>query len=286
MKGAGVRAASRAAVWATVILLAGGAAFAENIDPNNKYAWSENLGWLNAQPSGPGGPGVQVSDSGLTGRMWSENAGWVNLSCLNSATCGASNYGVANDGCGTLSGYAWSENTGWIKFAPANCSGDPTCGVKINPATGIFSGRAWSENAGWITFSATTPTAYQVATSWRRAAPTLAKGLLVVKSGVSDVSLSWVAVSGASTYDVVRGGLNALRSSNGNFQTATQACVANDTAGTSYTTTTGATPSVGDGFWFLVRGSNCGGAGTYDSGAPKQVGSRDAGINASGNSCP
>ena len=96
--------------------------------------------------------------------------------------------------------------------------------------------------------------------------------------------LSWTALSGATTYDVVQGGLFALRSTNGNFQSSTQACVANDTPGTSFAT--GATPSVGDGYWFLVRGSNCGGAGTYDSGATKQVGSRDAGINASGNGCP
>jgi hypothetical protein len=60
-------------VWLAVLSLsAGGAALAENIDPNNngsKYAWSENLGWLNARPGGPGGPGIQVSNSGLTGWM-------------------------------------------------------------------------------------------------------------------------------------------------------------------------------------------------------------------------
>ena len=93
--------------------------------------------------------------------------------------------------------------------------------------------------------------------------------------------LSWTALSGATSFDVVQGGLSALRSTGGNFQSATQACLAN-TTGTSFTT--GGTPSAGDGYWFLVRGRNCGGAGTYDDGT--QVGSRDSEIAASGNDCP
>ncbi len=252
-----------------------GPVLGENIDPANAFAWSENLGWINAQPSGPGGPGAQVTDSGLSGYLWSENAGWISLS--------GSGFGVANDGCGVLSGYAWSENTGWINFAPTGCGGDTTCGVKISPATGVFSGRAWSENAGWITFASASPIAYHVGTAWRRLAPAAASSISASKSG-SDVVLSWAAVSGASSYDVVRGGLLALRSSGGDFTIATQACAVDNTALTTFSAS--AAPSPGDGSWFLVRASNCGGAGTYDSGALKQIGSRDAEINASGNSCP
>jgi hypothetical protein len=249
--------------------------FAENINPANdesKYAWSENLGWINAQPGGAGGPGVRVSDSGLTGWAWSENAGWISLSCMN-RSCVGGNYGVTNDGAGTLAGYAWSENVGWINFAPIGA------GVVIDPRTGIFSGRAWSENAGWITFSSAGPNPFRVATSWR---PVGATGLNAGNAGGSDVLLSWTAVSGATTFDVVRGGLSALRSTNGNFQSATLHCIADDTTATSITT--GGDPSVGDGYWFLVRGSTYGGAGTYNEGT--QVESRDAGINASGNGCP
>src|SRR5262245_38031998 len=265
------RASPRLTALTLLILSAAGAAQAENIDPGNngsKYAWSENLGWLNARPGGPGGPGVHVSSSGLTGWMWSENAGWISLSCVDTSSCAASTYGVSNDGCGTLSGRAWSENLGWIDFAPANCGADPTCGVKIGPATGIFSGRAWSENAGWITFSATSPTAYQVATSWRSTAPSGSLALTVADAGGSKLLLSWTASLEAATYDIVQGGLAMLRSANG-FQAATQACSGNDTSGTSLTI--GGTPAVGDGTWFLVRGHNCAGAGTYDSGAPNQV---------------
>jgi hypothetical protein len=41
------------------------ATFAENTDPeqsDSQYAWSENAGWLNAEPLGDGGPGVEVMD--------------------------------------------------------------------------------------------------------------------------------------------------------------------------------------------------------------------------------
>ena len=47
------------------LLLFCGAAYAENIDPNNdssQYAWGENVGWLNLEPDGDGGPGVEVGD--------------------------------------------------------------------------------------------------------------------------------------------------------------------------------------------------------------------------------
>jgi hypothetical protein len=138
-------------------------AFAENIDPNNngsQYAWAENLGWINLEPSGPGGPGVEVTDSGLTGWAWAENAGWISLSCQNTSSCGTNAYGVTNS-LGTLGGFAWSENAGWINFAPTGA------GVVINGCDGLFSGRAWSENAGWITFGSNGANPYQIATSWR-----------------------------------------------------------------------------------------------------------------------
>ena len=289
MKNAGERASPPFMLAAILTLLTAGVVFAENINPANdgsKFAWSENLGWINAQPGGPGGPGVQVADSVLTGYAWSENAGWISASCTNDASCGTTSYGVTNNGCGTLSGYAWSENVGWIDFA---CSTNGSCatanyGVVINPKTGIFSGRAWSENAGWITFASSGPNPYQMATSWRRAVPTGSPALTAGKSAGTNVLLSWTALSGATSYDIVQGGLNALRSSNGNFQSTTQACVSDGTTATSLTST--GTPNVGDGYWFLVRGANCGGKGTYNSGSPKQVGSRDSGIAASGNDCP
>jgi hypothetical protein len=284
------RAAQRASPallqLAAVILVSGGITVAENIDPLNddsKYAYGENLGWINAQPLGPGGSGVEVSDSSLTGWAWSENAGWISLSCTNTS-CGLVSFGVTNNGCGTLGGYAWSENLGWIGFAPSTCGGDPTCGVKISPTTGIFSGRAWSENAGWMTFSSSGPSPYRVATSWRGPVPVGDTTLTLGNKSGSNVDLTWTLLSSAAQYDVVYGDLNLLRSANGNvflaFQVSTLGCLAHATAGSPFTQT--GNPSAGNGYWFLVRGRNCGGIGTYGHAT---AGPRDPGITASGHDC-
>jgi len=95
--------------------------------------------------------------------------------------------------------------------------------------------------------------------------------------------LWWGTVAGASSYDVVRGSLNELRASAGNFASplVTQLCLVNNEVGTSWVNTE--TPGAGQGVWYLVR-SQAG--GTYDSGSASQAGSRDAEIAASGNGCP
>ncbi len=115
-------------------------ALAGNIDPDDagcRYAWGENVGWINFGPSQ--GPGVTVTGLDVTGMAWGENIGWINF---------APAYGgVVNDGMGMLSGYAWAENAGWINFHPAGG------GVTIG-ADGKFAGYAWGENIGWINFSA------------------------------------------------------------------------------------------------------------------------------------
>ena len=107
--------------------------------------------------------------------------------------------------------------------------------------------------------------------------PTVAVTLAVPV--VSHVTWSWP--SGASSFDVVRGGLQALRSSGGNFTFATQICIAKRVAWQG--ASDAAVPSPGDGYWYLVRATNCG-TGTYDDGT--QIDARDAEIAASPNSCP
>ena len=96
--------------------------------------------------------------------------------------------------------------------------------------------------------------------------------------------ISWTAVSFAAAYDLVRGLVIELHNSGGNFTTSTQACLANDQVTTSYLDSTA--PPAANGFWYLVRGLSCGGAGTYDEVGGSQVGSRDAEINASPSGCP
>jgi hypothetical protein len=130
--------------------------FAENIDPDNdasQYLYSENVGWLNAESNGDGGPGIEVDDLKLTGYVWSENLGWINLNPTHYG-------GVTNDGEGNLGGYAWSENAGWINFAPTGS------GVKIDPVSGEFSGMAWGENIGWISFRGEGSIPFRIVTSW------------------------------------------------------------------------------------------------------------------------
>ena len=156
------------ALLAIVLAAMASGVFAENIDPandNSQFAYSENAGWLNAEPSGDGGPGITVGATALTGYMWGENAGWISMNCSNTATCGSVNYGVTNT-AGILSGYAWGENVGWISFSCANTGscGTQSYGVTINTGTGVLSGSAWGENTGWISFSDTSPVAYQVQT--------------------------------------------------------------------------------------------------------------------------
>lgn len=139
-------------------IAAAAAAFAENVDPGGtdaQYAWGENVGWINAEPQGQGGSGVQVSGSAVIGWMWGENIGWINMSCSNRGTCGANAYGITNDGTGKLGGFAWGENVGWISFSCENTAvcGTKPYGVQIDGATGLWSGHAWGENIGWISFT-------------------------------------------------------------------------------------------------------------------------------------
>jgi hypothetical protein len=281
---------TRVLLAAAVCCLAFVPAAAENVDPgndNHQFAWGENVGWINAEPSGNGGPGMDVGNFALTGWMWGENAGWLSLSCSNTASCGTAQYGVTNDGYGKLSGFAWAENVGWVNFAPTTCQPDPTCGVGVDPATGYFFGRAWGENVGWVTFASAAPIDSTVRTSWCGSvlAPPGMAFSLTAKKVAGELQLNWSALAGSEWYDVVAGNLNALRSSGGNFTTATTGCSAGKLGATSHDVV-GPPPPAGSGIWFLVRGANCRGPGSYDTGSPKQIGLRDAEIAASGLACP
>jgi len=288
------RAAHRLApvLLAALAVFAGRALAGENIDPasdDHQYAWGENIGWVNAEPSGQDGPGAEVQDFRIVGWFWGENVGWINLNCLNNGTCADSSYGVANNGYGVLSGYAWAENIGWINFSPTTCLSDPTCGVHIDPATGFFLGRAWSENGGWISFSdGGPPSAWTARTSWCQStssAPGFGPALSVVKTAGAGTKLVWSPQSNVTWYDAVSGRLSTLRATHGDFAQSTQRCLASKIADTQVVIP-GAPPQPGEGFWFLARGANCRGRGTYDSGAASQSGSRDAGIAASAFACP
>lgn len=122
------------------------------IDITHKYAWSENIGWINF---GCAECNVHIIDSGITGHAWSENYGWI---ILNPSTSG-----VLNNNEGTLSGQAWGENTGWINFL----------GVTID-SSGYFSGYASGDITGQISFNCSNTSScgssdFKVRTDWRPA---------------------------------------------------------------------------------------------------------------------
>lgn len=109
-----------------------------------KYAWSDQVGYINFAPVNGG---VTVTNSALSGYAWSENSGYINFAPAQG--------GVSNDGNGNLSGYAWGENLGYIDFD----------NVFINTTTGKFSGTATGALVGTINFDC--PNYCDVRTDWR-----------------------------------------------------------------------------------------------------------------------
>jgi hypothetical protein len=96
--------------------------------------------------------------------------------------------------------------------------------------------------------------------------------------------LSWPALAVATSYDVVRGDLTTLLISGGSYVEATQSCVADGI--TLNSTDDPLDPDPNFGFWYLVRAANCSGVGSFDAPDLRQAAPRDAGIAASGHSCP
>jgi len=226
-------------LFATVIVFCVFGAHAENIDPDGtgcRYAWGENVGWINFKPSQ--GPGVTVSDKVLTGMAWGENIGWINLSPTNG------NGGVVNDGAGKLSGYAWGENVGWISFNPANG------GVSIG-SNGKFTGYAWGENIGWINFSSsqscvktawvqpdTTPDPFRFISQTGVALNTVITSNAITVSGIN--APSPVSITGGE-YSVNSG---AFTSAAGTVSNGNTVAVRLTSSG-NYSTTTNATLTIG-----------------------------------------
>ena len=126
-------------------------ALAQEISPVNKYAWGENVGFLNFADAGdpPGSQGVFANPTYLEGFVWGENIGWINLGDGSGpyANTNNTNFGVNRSGSGDLTGFAWGENIGWVNFTGGSLA------TPANPArieAGRFRGYAWGENTGWI----------------------------------------------------------------------------------------------------------------------------------------
>lgn len=121
------------------------------IDPNNRYAYGANIGWLNWVADTNNG--AVIGEYVCSGYIWSANCGWINLGSGSPANQiqyqnnSATDFGVNQDGSGNLTGYAWGANIGWLNFEQTY--GKP----KVNLLTGAMSGYVWSANCGWICFS-------------------------------------------------------------------------------------------------------------------------------------
>ncbi len=135
-------------------MLISAAAQAQQINPNHKFAWGENIGFLNFADAGSpqGSQGVVADTHFLSGYVWGENIGWINLGGGQGpyANTTGLNFGVNRDAAtGHLSGYAWAENIGWINFS-GGALANPAKPARIDSASRRFRGYAWGENVGWI----------------------------------------------------------------------------------------------------------------------------------------
>lgn len=147
-----------------------------NPDTSQHFSWNNIIGWFNFYDTNT----VNVTNTELTGYA-SSSVGDVSLDCAttrNGNVCGASAYGVKNDGNGLLYGYGWNKNVGWISF---NCN-QPDYGInvcvnsdyliRINVATGDFNGFGWNNIVGWVSFNCAPDgncltSNYKVNTLWR-----------------------------------------------------------------------------------------------------------------------
>lgn len=135
-----------------------------------KYAYSENIGWIDFGSTGT----VKVSSMQLKGYADSP-VGYISLDCVTSPNgniCSSGSYGVTNTSS-TLAGYGWNDNIGWISF---NCSNDGSCGTSNYQVTidsdGYFHGWAWADTIGWISFNCADFAScgvsdYKVQTGWK-----------------------------------------------------------------------------------------------------------------------
>jgi len=142
---------------------------ASNVDgtvsPSPKYAFGENLGWINF---GCDSCDVHVTDTTITGHVWSRSYGWINLSPDGS--------GVTNNCEGELGGRAWSMTLGWVDFS----------GATINES-GEFAGMAGTpgSKAGRINFDCDS---CDVSTDWRQCALRESPAQVLINS-ISDTTI-------------------------------------------------------------------------------------------------
>ena len=103
---------------------------------------------------------------------------------------------------------------------------------------------------------------------------------LTISNSGDDSLLSWDEKPVAQRYCVERGDLATLRATGGDFTGSLRQELASNTTATSLVFS--GSPAEGEGYWFLVKDSP---GGTFDSGCPSQIGSRDFEILSAGDFC-
>lgn len=144
-----------------LIVLASYAQAQSNVNPDHKWAWGENIGWLNwchgAEDPNRISVGVCVGDTFVAGFIWAENVGWINVgngdgpyaNDLNDSSTFGVNLDPSSDpNSPELVGYAWAENVGWINFEGGRLPEPPEPARLENGCR--LRGYAWGENIGWI----------------------------------------------------------------------------------------------------------------------------------------
>ncbi len=136
--------------------LAAPIASAETVDATNKFAWTENCGWLNWRDANGGTQGAVLHATYLSGFVWGENIGWINLgdgtpvNGVSYANINGTDFGVNRDAVtGELTGFAWGENVGWINFSGGALATPPEP-AQVYPGNLRLFGYAWGENIGWV----------------------------------------------------------------------------------------------------------------------------------------
>ncbi len=152
------------------------------------------------------------------------------------------------------------------------CSSAPSCGASLVPATATVLVAVACPSSGTL-LDPPFPQTVKVSK------PTLTGAEPDVSA-----SVNWTATA---TVDAIRGNLNLLRSSGGNFTGTVAACIANNTNTASITDNT-SPGGGGSGLYYLVRSSGqfCNSPGTWSTNHPKEVAGRHSEITADPNTCP
>ncbi|MBC7773115.1 MAG: hypothetical protein H7210_11505 [Pyrinomonadaceae bacterium] len=141
--------------WAVLALSSAPALAQTNIDPVNKFSWSENCGWIDWRGANGGAQGVRIGSAFLSGYAWGENIGWINFgdgtpaNGINYANINGTDSGVNIVAANELGGFAWAENKGWINFGPF-ATLPVAQHARLDIAARRLRGYAWGENIGWV----------------------------------------------------------------------------------------------------------------------------------------